>query len=458
MSTKINLRSGVWYGDREIEVEFPDGWEVDVVRPDFPSPFSGQEIEAILDAPTGRQTIQELCRGKKHPLIIVDDLNRPTPASVVMPSVMRRLAEVGIPPEDVSILMATGTHGLPSLEALYKKAGPAAAKSRLLIHNCFKDAVRVGKTQAGTPIYLNRALLEADVVLGIGGIYPNHTAGFGGGTKLILGVLGIRSIYALHFGNSAQGWGENGIDQTFRRELDEIAEKAGLGFVISAIIDGDRNLIQMYCGDPRRYFPEAVAYYRRVYETRGVDGADVVIANTYPNDLSLTFARMKGFSPLAACGEGITKIAIAACDEGLGLHNIWPFVNVPRLHRWKHIRRVLAVKPGQAIIARGLSYLRRKLSPLRKKPDSEKTSNPVWLYRSSGRAEDFQIPISGIRVTDNWPEILAAAWEEHPGVKQLKVRVYPFSFLQLIHDPQEKDSIAAGIGDVFEPIPESHGS
>jgi nickel-dependent lactate racemase len=458
MSTKTSLRSGVWYGDREIEVEFPDGWEVDVVRPNFPPPLSRQEIEAVLDAPTGRPAIQELCRGKKQPLIIVDDLNRPTPAAAVMPSIMRRMAEVGIPPEDVTILMATGSHGLPGMEAIHKKAGPAAARSRLLVHNCFKDAVRVGKTRAGTPIYLNRALLEADVVLGIGGIYPNHTAGFGGGTKLILGVLGIQSIYALHFGNPAQGWGENGIDQTFRRELDEIAEKSGLDFVISPIIDGDRNIIQMYCGDPRRYFPEAVVYYRKIYETRGVDGADVVIANTYPNDLSLTFARMKGFSPLAACGPGITKIAIAACDEGLGLHNIWPFVNVPRRHRWNHIRRVLAVKPGQAIIARGFSFLRRKLSPPRKEPASEKISNPVWLYRPAGRAEDFQGSIPGIKVRENWPEIITAARLEHPNKKELIVRIYPYSFLQLINDPQEKDPIAAGSGEVPQAMPESQGS
>ena len=41
-------------------------------------------------------------------------------------------------------------------------------------------------------------LVAADWIVGIGGIYPNNTAGFGGGSKLALGVLSRESIKHLH--------------------------------------------------------------------------------------------------------------------------------------------------------------------------------------------------------------------------------------------------------------------
>lgn len=57
------------------------------------------------------------------------------------------------------------------------------------------------------------------------------------------------------------------------------------------------------------------------------EGADVVISNTYPNDVSLTFGRMKGMVPLHAWAPPrATRIAVAACTEGIGRHNLFPLV------------------------------------------------------------------------------------------------------------------------------------
>jgi lactate racemase len=445
MTQKIPLRSGVWYGDRQIELQLPDDWEVEVLRPSVPRPLRSLEIEAALNSPAGSPTIPELCRGKSRPLIVVDDLNRPTPAYAVMPQVLSRISEAGIPPENVTFLMATGSHGLPDVEALRKKVGPLGDRSRMLVHNCFTDAVRIGKTKAGTPVEINKAFLDADVIIGIGGIYPNHTAGFGGGTKLVLGALGIRSIYALHFRNTKQGWGSEGVDASFRRELDEIAAMVGLNFVISPIIDPDRNVIQVFCGKPQVYFSEAVSFYRRIYETRGSGGADVVIANTYPNDLSLTFARMKGFTPLTAGSPGVTKIAIASCDEGIGLHNIWPFMNPPRGYFWRHYRMVFSVKSIGQILMKMVEIVQRKLRGRRVKIAAGIKPGPIWLYRTAGRLEDFLDHIPGMRMTDNWDEIITAVKSEHPGVEKIKAQVYTCAFLQLVgeHSPEHAVEAAA---------------
>src|SRR5262249_38816637 len=152
--------------------------------------------------------IRELCRGKRRPLIVVDDPNRPTPVGRVLPHVLAQLRAAGIAARDVTILLATGTHGAPAPETVVKKVGTEAASScRVLVHDAGRDLVRAGTTALGTPVFVNRAVVESDVLLGIGGIYPNHTAGFGGGSKLALGVLGLRSIMHLHFRHEGAGWG-----------------------------------------------------------------------------------------------------------------------------------------------------------------------------------------------------------------------------------------------------------
>jgi hypothetical protein len=292
---------------------------------------------------------------------------------------------------------------------------------------------KIGRTSYGTPVWVNKAVKDSDVVIGVGGIYPNHTAGFGGGSKLALGILGIDSRYHLHFRHKGIFWGDINTDITFRRELDEIAKLIGMDTTISLIIDADRNIIKMYSGDQRQYFSEAVSFYHELFCTAKPESADVVISNTYPNDLSLTFARMKGFVPLSCCGKGVSKIAIASCNEGLGLHNIWPFINVPRFQKVKHYWRLLSVMSLGKIIGKIFRKICRVLQrvPRSQLSDDLKPLNPVWLYRTGDDVEKLPTCVPGINITSDWSEILEAVSKEQSNRENLKVLVYPCAFLQL---------------------------
>jgi len=70
------------------------------------------QIAERLDAPAGQAQLRELGRGKVRPLIIVDDLNGPTPAARVIPAILKHLSDSGTSPRDVTILMGPGTTGL----------------------------------------------------------------------------------------------------------------------------------------------------------------------------------------------------------------------------------------------------------------------------------------------------------------------------------------------------------
>lgn len=434
------MLTNVWYGDQQIELRVPDNWELTVHNPVSVKPLSEQAILEHLEAPTGHATLRQLCHGKSAPLIIVDDLNRPTPVSKVMPYLMQIFADEGIDLSSVTILMATGTHGPPPADAFQKKVGlEAASKCKTLVHNCFRDVKRIGKTSSGTPVYINKAVLDSDLVIGVGGIYPNHTAGFGGGTKIILGVLGMRSIFHLHYNHSSSGWGKEGSTGAFRKDLDEIARMAKLKTCLSLQIDAKGDLIRLDCGEPTEYYQEAVKFCQNTFSAPKPHNADVVISNTYPNDLSLTFASMKGFVPLHCCKKDSSRIAIASCREGVGLHNIYPYVTPPRLFKLRHVARCFIALDFRAFIQKicnrlmpAASRSQRHASEIQEDDGLGISRHPIWVYRPDEQSADLANTLSNLKIISDWQEIVDAIEVEQGSGKKLKVAVYPCAFLQNI--------------------------
>ena len=141
---ELRLRTGAWYGDRTLTVPIPSSWDVSVCTPSVRKPLTDVQIMARLEAPVGQATIRELCRGKTRPVVIVDDLNRPTPASRILPALLRQFEDAGISPQDVGIIMASGTHGSSPVDAFAKKVGVEAARlCQLHVHNCNRDLVNM---------------------------------------------------------------------------------------------------------------------------------------------------------------------------------------------------------------------------------------------------------------------------------------------------------------------------
>jgi nickel-dependent lactate racemase len=444
MLSTLTLRTGVWYGDHLVELEIPQNWDVNVLWPQTPPPMSEREIADVLQKPIGQAPIQRLCRGKSRPLVIVDDLNRPTPTERIMPILLEYFESAGIPLKDVTILMATGSHSKPAPDAMHKKVGKKGAEScRLLIHDCFRTS-RIGKTSFGTPVYVNRAVIDSDFVVGIGGIYPNHTAGFGGGTKLALGVLGIQTIFNLHFCHQGVGWGSVKVDHSFRKDLNEISNMIGLRTMISLQINADREIIRIDSGDPQKYYSEARNFARRTFSEFPRCDADVIISNTYPNDLSLTFAQMKGFAPFSDCKLSTSKIAIASCDEGLGFHNIFPFLNIPRFHRERQLLRRFQAYGLLGFSKYVIGHIQRKMLSafsLRGSPQEVSNKHPIWLYRPGKHLVELPPVIPGIKQASQWSEVLQVIKREQEPKDRLKVIVYPCAFLQLSINSKESQSL-----------------
>jgi nickel-dependent lactate racemase len=424
--TVHQLPINAWYGDQTVDVHFPDDWNVIAHWPRTPRPLDDDDVLQALRRPCGQLPIRELARGRSRPVIIVDDCTRPTPAARVLPHLLEELQAAGIPANEVGIVVATGTHGPPDALALRQKLGNAAwSNCRVHLHHDQRGLVYLGRDSRGTPVLVNQHVAAADYVIGIGGVYPQNSTGFGGGAKLALGVLGRRSIVNLHYGNSSEQ-GSYNIDNDFRRELEEIADVLRLETSVCLHVDAHREAVRITTGNHRAFYRDAVAFAKGPYGAPPPQDADLVVANAYPMDLSLTFLRSKAITPLLRTAPGSSRVLIAGCPEGVGRHGLYPFLDRGPAARLRHLYRHLLVHPRQVPKA-AASKAARLLQPTSSRP----LSRPIWLYTQNPALSTWSS--RPFRATDSWDMILGRIRMEQAG-RRLRVALYPCSPLQVLGD------------------------
>jgi nickel-dependent lactate racemase len=441
------LATAAWYGDSELSLDYPTSWSVSTLWPDTPPPLDGEALQKALANPVRQPRLADFAAGKTKPIVIVDDLTRPTPAADVVPLLLRELALAGLAAEQISFIVGTGTHGPADHGSVVKKIGPdAAARVRIVPHDHRRNVVAVGRTSFGTRVFVNREVADSDLVVGIGGVYPQHSTGFGGGSKLALGVCGFRTIRDLHYRHPSMK-GSYEVENDFRRDLDEVASLIGLQTSVSIHVDENRRIVRLVCGDHQAYYHDAVEFARRTYAAPLPGEADVVIANAYPIDVSLTFMRSKGVIPLLHAGRRASKVIVAACPEGIGHHGLFPFIDPPRFARARHVLRVIRARPLEVPTkvmrrARGkVTRFGRLQSPGNGSTGLASSGNPIWLYVPGSTRTPLPDAIPGMNPVYSWSQIIENIEAEQGGRRSLKAIVYPCAPLQVLQIAQSTSAV-----------------
>ncbi len=427
------LSTAAWYGDLELPIALPATWDVTVHWPRPPEPLSDEGIAAAIENPVGQPALRTLASGRRRVVIVVDDLSRPTPADRILPHLLGELAAAGIDDAAISVVIATGTHGRSRAGVERKLGADTARRLRTTFHDDVHGCVRLGTTSFGSPVAVNRRVAEADLVIGIGGIYPQHSVGFGGGAKIVLGVLGRRSIERLHYRHPSVE-GRFDLPSSFRADVAEMAALAGLEVSVGAMVDARRRLCWLRVGDPAAYFAPACADAVRYFSAPGPGDADVVIANAYPMDLSATFVRSKGLPPLTRAAPGASRILIGAASEGIGHHGLFPLdggrsqalMGMLRTAR-NRSRRDVAMLARRRLVGTIEAITRR--APATATPPVER--NPV-IFHPTAPPSSLPPSMGGMRTEASWERILEAVEREQGGRTQLRAVVYPCGPLQVL--------------------------
>ena len=126
---ETTMYSRAFYGDRKINISFPDTWEISVLAPEPKSALSNAQRQAALDQPIGSPPISKLAQGKQSVAIIVDDLSRPTPIKELLPAVLNELLAAGVTNEKIKIVIGTGSHRPLAFDEIALKIGSDIAEN-----------------------------------------------------------------------------------------------------------------------------------------------------------------------------------------------------------------------------------------------------------------------------------------------------------------------------------------
>jgi len=305
--------------------EVDDENVVGVYEPNsYQSELSEEEIiEQGLDNPIGTPRIRDMVKKGQKVLILVDDYTRPTPANKILPPVLKELDTIGIKNEDISILMAQGTHRRMSKEEKEKKLGKSICQ-RLSVfdHQWNNEEILeyIGNTRSGIPIWVNKLIRQYDFIMGIGCIVPHSEAGFSGGAKIIQpGVCGRITTEGTHWlaasfkTGQLMGQAENPV----RHEMEEIARKVGLKIIINVVQDKEGRIVGLFCGDPVKAHRKGCQLAIKIYGVRIPFLSDIVVINSYPMDMDLWVAAKAIFAAGLAIKRNGIIILITPCPEGV---------------------------------------------------------------------------------------------------------------------------------------------
>ncbi len=294
MNKTITVHSGAWYGDKELTLNFPTGWEVEVLGPKDAPTLSDADIERAFAEPIGTSRISELAKGKKSAAIIVDDLSRPTPAATVVPFLLRELASAGVPTSEIRFVIGGGSHRpLTDAEVAKKIGAEVAAVYEATSHDFMSGDLRaLGNLDNGMPIYLNRVVADSEFKICLGGIYPHGAVGFGGGAKLIVpGIAGFTTMFYFHAFSPSRGHAvidRKGSDPDHRDFSEAVAGILGLDVIVNTVLNSRREICGLFVGDFVQAHRQGAHFALETYGTEIPETlrkeTDLVVLNCYPLD------------------------------------------------------------------------------------------------------------------------------------------------------------------------------
>ena len=285
---------------------------------------SEEEIVAkAFSHPIGSDSLPQMLKGCKSILITVDDYTRLTPVQKILPRLIGELEEAGIKRSGIKILVALGTHRPMTEKEIAEKFGKVISKSLPILNHAWWDSSQLanfGQTEKGTPILVNRIVKEVELIIGIGQIVPHRVSGFSGGGNIVQpGICGEETTGKTHW-LSAQFKGREilgKIENPVKEEIEQVAQRAGLKWIINTIQDGSGKLIEVVAGNPIQAYRKGAKRSFDIYQSILPQEADIVIADSHPYDSDLWLAAKGIYASELAVKQGGVVILVSPCPEGV---------------------------------------------------------------------------------------------------------------------------------------------
>lgn len=319
----IKVPYGIPYGVREIEVELPSNMKLIKFAKIEDTPKVEDEKKTIMAAlknPIGSKSLYERAKKARSVVILSDDKSRPTPSHVIIPILLDELNAMGIKDEAITVVIGRGLHPEMKGPILEKKFGKKVLDRVTVInHDPDSNLAYLGKTTTGTPVYINKTVMEADLKIGLGTIIPHELAGYTGGAGIIIpGVAGRKTIDKNHMlvGRFEAKFGKI-KGNLIRRDMEEAAKMAKLDLIINTLLNCANEIVAVFSGEPVKAHREGVKLSRKLFGVAIPRLADLVIASSHPRDETFGKSLKAVFSSDLATKPNGSIILIAPSYNGI---------------------------------------------------------------------------------------------------------------------------------------------
>ncbi len=339
-----------------VEFNLPEGWELlAYVKPERSQIVMGidQMVERALDRPVGVPRLEDTLKPGNTVAIAIDDWTRPTPVGEILPVLLNRLESIGIHKDDITVIVALGSHRSMPKGALRRRVGvDVFDTTRVTQHDCWAgDLVPIGALSSGGTIRVNKAFHDADYRISIGSIIPHPMNGFGGGPKIVMpGLVAYDTIREHHTVYTIKEGAYPGNTETnpFYQEVVRVAGMARLNMIIGALYTNEERVFDVVAGHYYEAHQEGIRRCISNFKVKMDEKADVTVLSAYPYTEGPQL--MKPIGPAAMCTRrGGAIILLATSREPMP---------EPMLHAFDVVRGLGSNHPDKVLLE---SFRKRSL-------------------------------------------------------------------------------------------------
>ena len=318
------MKLSIGFGHKPQEVEIEDSLIMGILEPnEIQLEMTGEEeVKRSLNNPIGTGRLSQIVKKGEKVVIVTSDITRPLPSYKVIPSILDELYEVGVSPEDITVVFALGSHRPHTQEEIIQLVGERVYKEVKCIDSDANDSVSMGITKGGTPVDVFRVVAEADRRICIGNIEYHYFAGYSGGAKAIMpGVSTPAAIQANHR-NMVLDDAKVGrlIDNPVRDDLNEAIQYCPIDFIVNVVLNEKKEIIFSVAGDYIKAHRVGCEFLDKIYKKELKEKADVIIVSQggAPKDINLYQTQKALANAEHAVKDGGIIIMVGSCKEGFG--------------------------------------------------------------------------------------------------------------------------------------------
>lgn len=326
------------YGKGFFSLEIPPDVNLRTLSPRQMEPLKAprDDLFHAIENPISGPSLRELTsRIKNGIFIICSDHTRSDRKEEMLPWLIEMLNEYGIASEDITIMVAFGSHACVPDEKIRQITGKIPANVRVIGHDINAPMIDRGTTRAGTPVRVNASLADARLIILVSAVVHHYFAGYGGGRKLIIPGLAskeaINANHSLVWENPKEAVGgrhpnaKAGIldGNPVHEDMLDTARLA-LGdtpaFSINTVLSSDKQFGFFVAGELDASHRAAVVFTDAHFTVAIDEPADIVIASAggSPKDLNIIQAHKGLDNAVRALKPSGTLLYFMACPEGTG--------------------------------------------------------------------------------------------------------------------------------------------